>query len=275
MLRLRGREFRWGERTYVMAIVNVTPDSFSGDGLTDPLQASEHAVRQAQDADVIDIGAESTRPGYTAVTAEIEMQRLIPAIREVRRRLPDCVISADTAKAAVFRAAHEAGADILNSVCGLPNALLEVVAERGAPVVVTHNAPARERQGRVMDDVLRFLAAAAERAMRAGIPRGSIMLDPGIGFGKTADENIEILRNLRRLPELGFPTLVGTSRKSTIGRLTGRPADQRVAGTTATTALAVQAGIDMVRVHDVPAALDAVRVADAVVRGWRPPDWIE
>ena len=257
-----------------MGVVNVTPDSFSGDGLPDPEQAIAHAVlQQERSADILDIGAESTRPGHVAVDAETECARLLPVIEGIRRSLPDAIISADTYKAGVFKAAHAAGADILNSIWGLPDALLETAAAAGAPVVIMHNKTEARYDGNVMDDVLRFLSEAAARAVRAGMRAEQIILDPGIGFGKTADHNLAVLRDLHRLPELGFPTLIGTSRKSTIGKLTGKRPAERVHGTTATTALAIAAGIDIVRVHDVREGRDAVSVADAIVRDWRPQGW--
>jgi dihydropteroate synthase len=273
-LRLRGRELPWGERTYVMGIVNVTPDSFSGDGVLDPLDAVAHAIAQHErSSDMLDIGAESTRPGHVPVSEDLERARLLPVIDGVRRALPDAILSADTYKAGVFRAAHAAGADILNSVWGLPDALLEAAAECRAPVVIMHNKHEARYGGDVMDEVLRFLEDAAERAMQAGIPAEHVILDPGIGFGKTPDHNIEVLRGLPRLVALGYPTLIGTSRKSTIGKLTGKRPPQRTHGTSATTALAIAAGIDIVRVHDVDEARDAVSVSDAIVRDWRPRGW--
>jgi dihydropteroate synthase len=257
-----------------MGIVNVTPDSFSGDGVLDAHDAIAHALAQAaRRADIIDIGAESTRPGYVPVDEQTEMGRLLPVIEAVRERLPTAVVSVDTYKPGVLRAAHAAGADILNSVWGLPDALLDAAGDAGVPVVIMHNKTHAQYDGNVMDEVLRFLEEAAHRAMRSGIPREHVILDPGIGFGKTPDHNIEVLRDLPRLTALGFPTVLGTSRKSTIGKLTGKPPMQRVAGTTATTALAIASGIDVVRVHDVDEAVDAVRVADAIVRDWRPETW--
>ena len=273
-LHVRGRVLPWGERTYVMGIVNVTPDSFSGDGLPDPQDAIAHALAQrSRGADLIDIGAESTRPGYVPVDEGTELGRLMPVLQTVRAQLPDVPISVDTYKPSVLRAAHAAGADMLNSVWGLPDALLDAAAETGVPVVIMHNKTHASYDGSVMDEVLRFLDDASRRAHGAGIAAEHIILDPGIGFGKTPDHNIEVLRELSRLPALGFPTLLGTSRKSTIGKLTGKPALRRLSGTTATTALAAAAGIDIVRVHDVEEALDAVHVADAIVRNWRPETW--
>lgn len=274
-LRVRGRELPWGERTYLMGIVNVTPDSFSGDGTLAPADAIAHAVAQHQrSSDILDIGAESTRPGHVAVDEATERARLIPVLEGVRRALPDAIVSADTYKADVFRAAHAAGADILNSVWGLPDALLDAAAECRVPVVIMHNKHEATYEGPVMDEVLRFLDEAAKRALRAGIPAEHVILDPGIGFGKTPDHNIALLRDLHRLVDLGFPTLIGTSRKSTIGKLTGKKPPLRTHGTSATTALAIAAGIDIVRVHDVDEARDAVSVSDAIIRDWRPRGWI-
>ena len=273
-LQVRGSEFRWGTRTYVIGIVNVTPDSFSGDGLVEASQAVEHSIAQWNaGADLLDVGGESTRPGHQAVDESVEMERVIPVIRALRSRLPDAPISVDTYKPGVLRAAREAGADVVNSVWGASDELLDVAASFDMPVVAMHNQAGTEYHGSVMDCVLRYLAECAERAAAHGIQRNAIILDPGIGFGKTADQNIEVLRQLDRLVALGFPTMIGTSRKSTIGKLTGREAAERVYGTVATTALAVKAGIDIVRVHDVAAARDAVAVADAIVRDWRPAAW--
>jgi dihydropteroate synthase len=257
-----------------MGIVNVTPDSFSGDGVLAAEDAVAHALAQHQrSSDLLDIGAESTRPGHVPVSEETERARLLPVIAGTRRLLPDAIVSADTYKADVFRAAHAAGADMLNSVWGLPDALLDAAAECNAPVVIMHNKREARYEGNVMDEVLAFLEEAARRAVRAGLPPSHVILDPGIGFGKTPDHNIEVLRELHRLPALGFPTLIGTSRKSTIGKLTGKKPPLRTHGTSATTALAIASGIDIVRVHDVGEARDAVSVTDAIVRDWRPADW--
>jgi len=258
-----------------MGIVNVTPDSFSGDGMVASGDAAERAAAQrAQGADLLDFGGESTRPGHQAVEEGVEIARVVPAIERTRSRLPVVPISVDTYKPNVARAAHAAGADVVNSIWGLPDALLDVALELGMPVVAMHNQLGTHYAGDVMDEVLAFLGECAERATRRGIARERIILDPGIGFGKTPDQNLAVLRSLERLVALGFPTMIGASRKSTIGKLTGRRPDERIYGTIATTALAVAAGIDVVRVHDVAAARDCVAVADAVVRDWRPPGWI-
>jgi dihydropteroate synthase len=260
-----------------MAIVNVTPDSFSGDGLDDAAAATAHAFAQWNEgADLLDIGGESTRPGHEPVDPLEEIARVRPVVRDVRARLANAPISIDTYKPEVVRAAHREGADIVNSVWGASDELLDVVAELGMPIVATHNQHGTDYAGRnVVDAVLEFLDDCATRAVRRGIPRERVVLDAGLGFGKTADQNLAVLRGLDRIAALGFPTLLGASRKSTIGKLTGREPRDRIYGSVAAVALAIRAGIDVVRVHDVAAARDAVAVADAVVRDWRPQGWSE
>lgn len=273
-MRLRGHGFPWGERTFLMAIVNVTPDSFSGDGRTQTDAAIEHAVQQWNaGADMLDIGGESTRPGHEPVDEATELARVLPVIAGVRERIADAVISVDTYKAAVARAAHGAGADIVNSVWGAPEDLLETAAELKMPLSVMHNQAGTHYDGDVVDAVIAYLLDCARRAQNAGISPERILLDPGIGFGKTPNHNIRILRSLHRITEMGFPTLIGTSRKSTIGKLTGREPHERIYGTAATTALGIAAGIDVVRVHDVAQNRDVISVSDAIVRDWRPSGW--
>ncbi|HEY0392961.1 MAG TPA: dihydropteroate synthase [Candidatus Elarobacter sp.] len=275
-LRVRDRVLPWGARTYVMGIVNVSPDSFSGDGDPHAGVAASRALRQVADgADIIDVGAESTRPGHRPIETATERARLIPAVEAIRAAAPDAIVSVDTFKADVFREARAAGGDLLNSIWGAPDDLVAACAETGAPLVVMHNKPVAVYERDVVDEVLAFLEAAAERCVNAGIPPEHVILDPGIGFGKSPEHNIAVLRALDRFVALGFPTLIGTSRKSTIGKLTGRGVDAREFGTAATLALAIAAGIDVVRVHDVPEQRDVVRVTDAIVRGWRPDGWTE
>ncbi len=275
-LEVRSARLAWGLRTYIVAIVNVTPDSFSGDGVEDAQAAAARAVEQwSFGADLLDFGGESTRPGHLRVADEVEIARVVPAIRAARALLPAAPISVDTYKPAVVRAAHEAGADLVNSVWGCSDELLETVAELDMPIVAMHNQEGTHYLGDVVDVVLFYLEACAQRAMRHGIGPERIVLDPGIGFGKNAEQNLAVLGSLDRFVALGFPTMLGASRKSTLGKLTGREPRDRVFATAATTALAAGAGFDMVRVHDVAAARDAVAVADAVVRGWRPDGWTE
>jgi dihydropteroate synthase len=275
-LAVRGARLVWGARTYVMGIVNASPDSFSGDGQPDAAAAAARALQQlAAGADLIDIGAESTRPGHVPIDGALEAQRLLPAVRMVRESAPQALLSIDTFKPDVFRAAHAAGGDVLNSIWGLDDALLDVVVEARAPMIIMHNKSVPIYEKSVVDEVLKALAEQAARAVRAGIPPEHVVLDPGIGFGKTPEHNLALLQALDRLVALGFPTLLGTSRKSTIGKLTGRDVGGRAFGTAATVALAAAAGIDIVRVHDVAEMRDVVRVADAVTRGWRPAGWTD
>jgi dihydropteroate synthase len=273
-LRLRGRVLDWGVRTYLMGIVNVSPDSFSGDGTLDlPALLARIAVQRDAGSDVVDIGAESTRPGYQPIDAATECARLVPVVAAARAADPDLILSIDTFKPDVYRAAHAAGGDVLNSIWGATDDLIDAAVATDSPIVVMHNKAVAVYEGDVVDEVLASLAASAERCVRAGIPAEHVILDPGIGFGKTPEHNLAVLGALPRVVALGFPTLVGTSRKSTIGRLTGRDVDQRAFGTAATIALAAAAGVDIVRVHDVAEQRDVVHVTDAITRGWRPAGW--
>ncbi|MEO9170348.1 MAG: dihydropteroate synthase [Candidatus Baltobacteraceae bacterium] len=256
-----------------MAIVNVTPDSFSGDG-REVETAIAHAVRQwQQGADILDIGGESTRPGHQPVDEVTELARVIPVIAQVRERIPSAVISIDTCKANVARAAHAAGADMINSVWGASDELIDTAVDLRMPLAAMHNQAGTHYEGDVVTAVAAFLADCAQRALERGLSREAIILDPGIGFGKTPNHNIRILRRLEQICDLGFPTLLGTSRKSTIGKLTQREPHERIYGTAATTALGIAAGIDMVRVHDVAQNRDVISVSDAIVRDWRPQGW--
>ncbi|MFN8622869.1 MAG: dihydropteroate synthase [Chloroflexota bacterium] len=275
---LRGRTFAWGVRTHVMGILNVTPDSFSGDGLLageDPVAAAVAQARRmaADGADLLDIGGESTRPGHETVTTSDEIARVVPVIAAVRAALPDLPLSVDTTKAAVAEAALEAGADLLNDVTGTaPDAVLHrVAAARGVPLILMHGRRASPFTD-VVTEVILDLRAAVERAERAGCDPASLLVDPGFGFGKDASQNLELLRDLARFRALDRPVLLGTSRKSTIGRVLDLPPEERLEGTLATTALGIAAGVDLVRVHDVRENVRVARMADAIVRGWHDPD---
>ena len=276
--RIGPREFRWGERTYVMGILNVTPDSFSGDGLLRGEDAVSAAVEQARTmaadgADLLDVGGESTRPGHASVDEAEELRRVVPVVRAVREALPDMPLTIDTTKPAVAEAALDAGADAINDVWGVADepGLVAIAAGRGIAIVLMHNR-AEPRYADVVQEVRDDLRRAVDRSIAAGVARSSIVIDPGIGFGKTADQNLALLHGLAALRDLGLPILLGTSRKSTLGKVLGLPPDQRVEATLATTALGVAAGVDIVRVHDVRANLRAARIADAIVRGtWHDP----
>lgn len=277
-LTVRGTTFEWGARTYVMGILNATPDSFSGDGLlTDGSEAVRRAVAQARrmaadGADILDIGGESTRPGHEAVSADDEAGRVVPVVEAVRAALPDMPISVDTTKAPVADAALAAGANIVNDVWGVSDddAIARIAAVHGAPLIVMHNR-AEPRYEDLMAEIVNDLRRALDRAIAAGVPTERLIVDPGFGFGKTAEHNLVVLRELAALRVLGRPILLGTSRKSTLGKVLDLPANERLEATLATTALGVAAGTDIVRVHDVAPNVRAARMADAVIRGtWRP-----
>lgn len=267
-LKVRGSTFAWGERTFVMGIINATPDSFSGDGIGgDTAVAAERArAFAAAGCHVLDIGGESTRPGHTPVSESEELHRVMPVLEAVRAAV-DTPISIDTFKPAVARAALDAGADIVNCVWGAPPAIADIAARASAPLIVMHNRAAPDYDGDVVDIVIESLARSARDAVDAGIPAERIIVDPGIGFGKTAAHNLLILARLDEIAaRLPFPLLVGTSRKSFIGALTGQPVEHRAFGTAASVALAIAGGADIVRVHDVAAMMATVAVADAIVR---------
>ena len=271
-----GGEFRWGIKTYVMAIINATPDSFSGDGIAGkPVLAGDLAAAAvANGADLIDIGAESTRPGHQPVNERDELARLLPVLKAVRSRVT-VPISVDTSKAAVADAALRAGASIVNDVCGLMRdpELASVIATHAAPVVIMHDAPP-DRQGDLVTGIVRELSRRLDHALAAGIGWEHLIVDPGFGFAKDWRQNLELLRRLGELRVLDRPILAGTSRKGTIGRVLGLVEHDRIEGTAATVTLAIAAGADMVRVHDVQAMVRVARMTDAVVRGLpvEPPD---
>jgi dihydropteroate synthase len=260
-----GRTFEWGSRTYVMGIVNTTPDSFSGDGLgSDAGAAVAQGLRMVEEgADMLDVGGESTRPGHTPVTAAEEIARTEEVVRRLARE-SGVPVSIDTYKLEVAELAPAAGATILNDVWGLTRspAIAELAARTGCALVVMHNQDGTDYSGDLMAEIKRFLGIAVARALAAGVPREKVIVDPGIGFGKTVDHNWEVMRRLAELRELGQPILIGTSRKSFIGKLLDLPASDRLEGSISTNVAAVLRGADIVRVHDVLALSRAVRVAD-------------
>lgn len=269
-----GASFPWGARTYVMAVINVTPDSFSGDGFGGDLAAAvDQALRfQDEGADLIDVGGESTRPpsvyhGATPVTAEEEISRVMPVVEALAGKL-NVPISIDTRKAVVARRAVAAGAALVNDVSTLGDPeMAPAVAALGVPIVISHTRSKAEYRA-VVTEVIEDLREATDRAVAEGIDPAGIIVDPGIGFGKTVQHNLEMLRGVDRLQVLGFPILIGTSRKSSIGTILDLPPNDRVEGTAATVALAIQRGVSIVRVHDVKAMVRVARMSDAVVRGW-------
>jgi dihydropteroate synthase len=260
-----GHRFEWGSRTYVMGIVNVTPDSFSGDGLGDDRAgAVAQGMRMVHEgADFLDVGGESTRPGHVPISTAEEISRTERVVRELARE-SGVPVSIDTYKLEVADAAVAAGATMLNDVWGLTRspAIANLAAKRGCALIVMHNQDGTDYAGDIMSEIKRFLRESARLAMAAGIPRERVIIDPGIGFGKTADHNWVVMRRLDELKELGFPILVGTSRKSFIGKLLDVPVGDRVEGTAATVTVAVLRGADIVRVHDVEAMTRVARVAD-------------
>jgi len=268
--RCRNTTFQWGSRTYIMGIINATPDSFSGDGLGGDIEA---AVAQAlrfvdEGADILDIGGESTRPRHTPISADEEIARVIPVLSAVRA-VVDIPISIDTYKSQVAAAALDAGADMINDIWGLKRdpALARLAAQWGVPIVLMHNQQGTEYEN-LLADIIVSLHESCLTALAMGVPPEQIIIDPGIGFGKNWGQNLVILRRLHMLTTLGYPMLLGASRKSTIGRILGDlPPDQRVEGTAATVALGIAGGTDIVRVHDVQAMVRVARMTDAIVRG--------
>lgn len=263
------REFVWGSRTYVMGVLNVTPDSFSGDGVTDADAAVRQAVRMIEEgADIIDVGGESTRPGFAEVPAEEEIARTVPVIDRLAREI-DAPVSIDTSKVEVARAALDAGAALLNDIQGFRSApeIAKLAADRRVPAVAMYNHRGREFKdtiGNIVEGLTESLAIAREQ----GLPEEQIIVDPGFNFGWTEEQALEMLRRLAELRVLGRPVLIGTSRKSTIGVVLGLPVEDRLEGTAATMAISIANGADIIRVHDVKEMARVAKMSDAVVRGW-------
>lgn len=295
---INNRLFTWGSRTYLMGILNVTPDSFSGDGLmvlreeeappnvltSEMLAATLEQARRfvAAGADILDVGGESTRPGSQAISLEEEMARVLPVVKAITAEL-DVLVSIDTYKAAIGEAALQAGACIVNDVWGfkVDPTLAEVAARHKVPVILMHNrsswahAEIKERLGGryigipyddLLEDVRRELLESVEIAHAAGIPDERIILDPGIGFGKSVEQNLELVDRLGEIRALGYPVLLGPSRKSFIGYILDLPPDQRVEGTAAAVAVGIARGADIIRAHDVEAMGRVARMTDAIVR---------
>ncbi|MFN2215724.1 MAG: dihydropteroate synthase [Anaerolineales bacterium] len=287
-LTIGGHSLAWGSRTYLMGIINVTEDSFSGDGLLKDPSGASAAMEQvrrfvASGVDILDIGGESTRPGAFPVDEVTEKERVIPVIHQISSEFPNALISIDTYKAGVAEEALQAGAHIVNDVWGLradPH-LARVTSDHEAPIILMHNrskpakAEIQENLGGryigmeyqdLLQDVKNELMESVKLALDAGIPREKIILDPGIGFGKTVEQNLELLDRLNEIRQLGFPVLLGPSRKSFIGYTLDLPTDERVEGTAAAVSVGITRGADIVRVHDVEYMARVVRMADAIVR---------
>lgn len=294
-------KFVWGQRTYIMGILNITPDSFSGDGLaagsdgdvtTGDVATTEDVVTTAvtqahqfvaEGVDILDIGGESTRPGSDPISADEEMARVLPVIKAIKKEAFDVTISIDTYRANVAASALAAGADWVNDVWGLrmDAAMADVVAQAGCPIVLMHNRskPKNVSQeeklgGRyvgvhyddLIADICRELQESIDLALAAGIKREHIIIDPGIGFGKTVAQNVRLINELDQIKALGYPLLLGTSRKSFIGYTLDLPPEDRVEGTAVTVAIGIDRGADIIRVHDVKAMSRVARMTDKIVR---------
>jgi dihydropteroate synthase len=273
--------FQWGERTYVMGIINVSPDSFSGDGLADVEEAVMRAKQLASEgADIIDIGGESTRPGFAPVSVDLELRQVIPVVQKLAQAI-SVPLSVDTYKLEVARQALDVGANMINDIWGLQkgDGLAELAVQKDVPIVLMSNqreSPCPD----IMPTVISDLKRAIEQALVAGVPWQNIIVDPGLGFGKTQEQNLEILRRLEELKMLGRPILLGSSRKSFIGWVLDltpeqrskrvafvSPSDRRLEGTAATIAIGIAKGADVVRVHDVKEMVRVCQMSDAIVRG--------
>ena len=280
--------FPWGKRTYIMGIINVTPDSFSGDGILQQADAVQFALNQARQfvkagADLLDIGGESTRPGSQAVSTDQEMERILPVLQAIVQADLDVLLSVDTYKAKVAEAALQITPIWINDIWGLhadPD-LAPLAARHQVPVILMHNrlkpssAALEERLGGryvgvtyadLLEDIKTELMESVHLARQAGVRQENIILDPGIGFGKTVEQNLELLNRLDEIGSLGFPVLLGPSRKSFIGYTLNLPPDQRMEGTAAAIAVGIVRGADIIRVHDVEAITRVARMTDAIVR---------
>lgn len=263
-------ELNLGTRTLIMGILNVTPDSFSDGGDYAQVNvAVKHAKAMASEgADILDIGGESTRPGAQEVDAAQELERVLPVVQRLVGEV-DLPISVDTYKAKVAEEVLKAGAHIINDVWGLqrdPN-IASVIAKYDAPVIIMHNRKNTEYKKDIIEEICDFFKKSIDIALKAGIKKENIILDPGIGFGKTPEQNMVIMSRLGEFNDLGYPVLLGTSRKSMIGKILDLPPKERVEGTLSTTVMGIIQGVDIVRVHDVKENVRAAKVTDAIVRG--------
>jgi dihydropteroate synthase len=265
-------EFRWGEKTYIMGVVNLSHDSFSGDGIGNDIERTvEQAKRMvAEGADIIDVGGESTRPGTAPMSiddVEEELRLVVPAIERLVKEI-SVPISIDSYKAQVARRALEAGASMINDIWGLKQdpTLARLAAEKRVPIILMANERDAPPKVGIMAKVLADLEYGIKIALKAGVPPENIIVDPGIGFGKSLEQNLELVNRLADLKALGKPILLGTSRKSMIGLVLDQPADKRLEGNLAVTAIGIANGADMVRVHDVKQTALVCRMSDAIIR---------
>jgi len=278
----------WGKRTYVMGVLNLTPDSFSGDGILQDRDPVQYALNKAKQflkdgADILDIGAESSRPGSKPISAAVELERLLPILKALRKENIGGIISIDTYKSEVARQCLENGADWINDIWGFKRDmdLAEVVSQYDAPVILMHNRsePSAVKnndrlgasyQGSVysnfMEEIINDLRDSVSFAIRAGISKENIIIDPGIGFGKTVEQNLALINRLGEIKALGYPILIGPSRKSFLGAILDLPVEERLEGTAACIAVGIAQGADIVRVHDVKFMARIVKVTDALTR---------
>ncbi len=269
LLEGNGKELELGKKTIVMGILNVTPDSFSDGGEYNSIELAKEQCQKmmSEGADIIDIGGESTRPGSKAVSESEEINRVIPVLKNLKEKF-DVFISIDTSKANVAKVALENGANMINDVWGLQKEpeIAKYIAKYNVPVVIMHNKENTEYDQDIIESMKAFFEKSLEIAYSAGIKKENIILDPGIGFGKDSEQNIEVMARLDELKVLGFPLLLGTSRKSMIGYILDLPSDERVEGTIATNVIGVMNGYDIIRVHDVIEHVRAMKVIDRILR---------
>ena len=252
-MKIGNKEFKLGERTYVMGILNATPDSFSDGGKFNEVEIALKRVEEmiSQGADIIDVGGESTRPNFTVVEVDDEINRVVPVIKAIKEKF-DITVSIDTYKAKTAEAAIKAGADIINDVWGFKKdkSMASVAAKYDVPCILMHNREDKPYEN-LMEDVKNDLIESIKIAMDAGVKKENIILDPGIGFAKTYEENLIVMKNVKEIRDMGYPVLLGTSRKSMIGNTLNLPVDQRVEGTLVTTVMGIISGCEFIRVHDV------------------------
>lgn len=252
-MKIGNKEFKLGERTYVMGILNATPDSFSDGGKFNEVEIALKRVKEmiSQGADIIDVGGESTRPNFTVVEVDDEINRVVPVIKAIKEKF-DITVSIDTYKAKTAEAAIKAGADIINDVWGFKKdkSMASVAAKYDVPCILMHNREDKPYEN-LMEDVKNDLIESIKIAMDAGVKKENIILDPGIGFAKTYEENLIVMKNVKEIRDMGYPVLLGTSRKSMIGNTLNLPVDQRVEGTLVTTVMGIMSGCEFIRVHDV------------------------
>ena len=266
-MKIGNKIFEPSEKTYVMGILNVTPDSFSDGGsytsIDKAMEQTEKMIQQG--ADIIDVGGESTRPGHVQIGDEEEIKRVVPVIREIKKKF-DIPVSIDTYKSAVAKAALEAGADLLNDIWGFryDEKMAELAAEYGVPVCLMHNRDNLDYDD-FMEDVKKDLQISLDIAEKYGVKKENIMLDPGVGFGKTYEQNLMVMDHLEEIVDMGYPVLLGTSRKSVIGLTLDLPVDEREEGTLATSVLGAIKGCQFVRVHDVEKNVRALKMTDAIL----------